>query len=51
MASNDAEIARLKEKIRNLQELIKECYDPNNPDLPRWRQEIKGLESEIRSLS
>jgi hypothetical protein len=34
-------------EINRLQELINECYDPNNPDLERWKQSIKNLRSRL----
>lgn len=34
-------------EIKRLQELIDECYDPNNPDLERWKQSIKNLRASL----
>jgi hypothetical protein len=37
------------EEIRNFQSMIDNAHDQNNPDIPRWNQNIKNLQSELKN--
>ena len=42
-----SEKQQIEAEIRRLNDLIKYCNDPNNPDLHRWIQQVKNLKAAL----
>ncbi len=38
----------IEAKIRGLESMIREAR-PDNPDIPRWKEEINGLRAQLNS--